>query len=239
MNKLSGFVLDGIRSQEERGMQSRIVVSVTDEEMIFREIKAKLSANGFYCLHASGSIDALALAAALPVDALLVTSQAYARQLSLQVDFGRNSAPFIILRTPSEGEAVSCEVRLAAKETTIDRLLQVLEQELRSPARHLVGPRDYRLTSVAAPFAALVERAGALQRIEGMSIAVGSGGLIGKTRGELIPGENLLLECPSIGGLALRRSQVRYRDHDSYGIALFEPNLLDKGMVPSTTEEVA
>lgn len=220
-------------------MQSHVVVSVMDSKETFREIKTKLSANGVYCLHASGSIDALALAAALPVDALVVTSKAYASQLSLQIDFGKNSAPFILLRTPSESEAAGCEVRLAAKQATMDELLHLIQQELRSPARRLVDPRNFRMTSIAVAFAVLVDRAGVIHRIEGLSIAVGSGGLIGKTRGELIPGENLLLDCPSIGGHALRRSQVRYRDHDSYGIALFDPDQLDKGVVPSTAVEVA
>lgn len=208
-----------------------IVLCVDDDNALLQLHETALEAHGCVVMLARDGRQALRLAAARHLDAVILDysmPDMNGEEVATELKRIQPKIP-IILFSGSYDIPQSALMRVdafVAKGEGLRPLLTVLQRLLQSPSAEPPASRRFPRYPVQVPFAVTVDRHGISTILHGMSSALGEGGIGGKIDGTLAPGEVVVVRISdSRLGMPLEpRAQVRYRKGGSYGLAFFEPS---------------
>jgi CheY-like chemotaxis protein len=206
-----------------------IVLYNNEEEALLRLLQAVLTELGYRVLTARTGREALNLATAGAVDAVILdyqmpemTGDNVAREL-------KRAWPEVPVIMFASMQYVPM-LRLAyvdgfiAKGEGLDPLLSVLQKLILAPQPEKPPVRRFPRYSAQLPLTVVVDRAGALQMLHGATTTLGEGGLGGKIEGHLYPGELVLLQIydTDMTPALEPRAQVRYQAEEMYGFEFLD-----------------
>jgi CheY-like chemotaxis protein len=207
-----------------------IVLCVDDDDALLQLHETALEAHGCLVMLARDGRQALRLAAARHLDAVILDysmPDMNGGDVASELKRIQPNTPIILFSGSYDipQSALQQVDAFVAKGEGLRPLLTVLQRLLQSSAETPAARRFPRYP-VQVPFAVTVDRQGISTILHGMSSALGEGGIGGKIDGTLAPGEVVMVRISdSRLGIPLEpRAQVRYRKGGSYGLAFFEPS---------------
>ena len=223
-----------------------IVLFNDEQEALQRLLQAVLIQEGKVVLAARDGHEAVSLATAPQVDAVILDStmpgitgfDAAARIKRLRPEtpvLMFSSAPHPLQRAMRHCDA------FVSKSDGIDALLTTLSRMVSPSGGQKPPVRRFPRYHVRLPFLVVVDRAGELNVMRGTTVSVGEGGMGGKVEGKLQPGELVLLQVSE----SLRqvfsepRAQVRYCGDEVCGFEFLDVTPTQRSEVRRVCERLA
>jgi CheY-like chemotaxis protein len=204
-----------------------IVLYNNEEEALLRRLQAVLTELGYRVRAVRSGREALNVAAALTVDAVILDYQMAemtGKEVARALKRARPELPIIIFASMQYIpmlELANADAFIAKGEG-LDPLLAVLRKLIVKTERLPV--RRFPRYAAKLPLTVVVDRAGALQMLQGVTATLGEGGVSGKIEGNLRLGETVLLQiCDAERTPVLEpRARVRYQTPDTYGFEFLD-----------------
>ena len=227
-------------------MPQHVVLCVDVDKNTQRQLQSILKAYEYSVLTASDVREALDVAAAREVNAVILDCPLLDMRAEEAASALKQIRPnSVVIAFAEAGDLSARQYRQV--DASVDKnagphaLLPILQRVLAKSAAELRETRKFVRYSVQLPFEITVYRAGKLAVLQGQCSDFGEGGIGGMINGDLEPGECVLVLISSTHMAAPLepRAQVRYRKHSKYGFAFFDITSAERAKVRQLCAELA